>query len=69
MEVLSFDSEAGLFSIGSEDVESVKKFAIGFKALCDDESEMTDLFSRVNIKLNEVIPYTVSRFLFTGTSC
>ena len=46
MEVLSFDSEAGLFSIGSEDVESVKKFAIGFKAMCDDESEMTDLFSR-----------------------
>ena len=46
MEVLSFDSEAGLFAIGSEDVEAVKKFAIGFKALCDDESEMTDLFSR-----------------------
>lgn len=46
MEVLSFDSEAGLFSIGSEDVEAVKKFAIGFKALCDDESEMVDLFSR-----------------------
>ena len=46
MEVLSFDSEEGLFSIGSEDVEAVKKFAIGFKALCDDESEMVDLFSR-----------------------
>ena len=47
MEVLSFDSEAGLFSIGSEEVEAVKKFALGFKAMCDDESEMTDLFSRV----------------------
>ena len=46
MEVLSFDSEEGLFSIGSEDVEAVKKFAIGFKVLCDDESEMVDLFSR-----------------------
>ena len=46
MEVLSFDSGAGLFSIGSEDVEAVKKFAVGFKALCDDEGEMTDLFSR-----------------------
>ena len=46
MEVLSFDSEAGLFSIGSEDVEAVKKFALGFKALCDDESAMIDLFSR-----------------------
>ena len=46
MEVLSFDSEAGLFSIGSEDVEAVKMFAIEFKALCDDESEMVDLFSR-----------------------
>ena len=46
MEVLSFDSEAGLFSIGSEDVEAVKIFAIEFKALCDDESEMLDLFSR-----------------------
>ena len=46
MEVLSFDSEAGMFAIGSEDVEAVKQFAIGFKALCDDESAMTDLFSR-----------------------
>ena len=46
VDALSFDSEAGLFSIGSEDVEAVKKFAVGFKALCDDESEMTDLLSR-----------------------
>ena len=46
VDALSFDSEAGLFSIGSEDVEAVKKFAVGFKALCDDEGEMTDLFSR-----------------------
>ena len=47
VDALSFDSEAGLFSIGSEDVEAVKKFAVGFKALCDDESEMADLLSRV----------------------
>ena len=46
VDALSFDSEAGLFSIGSEDVEAVKKFAVGFKALCDDESEMADLLSR-----------------------
>ena len=49
MEVLSFDSEAGMFAIGSEDVEAVKQFALGFKALCDDESEMTDLFSRATL--------------------
>ena len=49
MEVLSFDSEAGMFAIGSEEVEAVKKFAIGFKALCDDESAMTDLFSRATL--------------------
>ena len=49
MGVLSFDSEAGLFSIGSENVEAVKKFAIGFKALCDNESEMTALFRRVTL--------------------
>ena len=49
MEVLSFDSEAGLFSIGSEEVEAVKKFALGFKVMCDDESEMTDLFSRATL--------------------
>ena len=49
IEVLSFDSEAGMFAIGSEDVEAVKKFAIGFKALCDDESAMTDLFSRATL--------------------
>ena len=49
MEVLSFDSEAGLFSIGSEEVEAVKKFALGFKVMCDDESEMTDLFRRATL--------------------
>ena len=49
MQVLSFDSEAGLFSIGSEDVESVKRFAIGFKAVCDEESEMMDLLSRATL--------------------
>lgn len=49
MEVLSFDSEAGMFAIGSEDVEAVKQFALGFKALCDDESEMTDLFRRATL--------------------
>ncbi len=46
VDALSFDSEAGLFSIGSEDVEAVKKFALGFKAMCDDEREMMDLLSR-----------------------
>ena len=46
VDALSFDSEAGLFSIESEDVEVVKKFALGFKAMCDDDSEMTDLLSR-----------------------
>ena len=49
VDALSFDSEAGLFSIGSEDVEAVKKFAIRFKALCDDESEMMDLLSRATL--------------------
>ena len=49
VDALSFDSEAGLFSIGSEDVEAVKKFTVGFKALCDDESEMTDLLSRATL--------------------
>ena len=49
VDALSFDSEEGLFSIGSEDVETVKKFAIRFKALCDDESEMMDLLSRATL--------------------
>ena len=49
MEVLSFDSEAGMFAIGSEDVEAVKQFALGFKALFDDESEMTNLFRRATL--------------------
>lgn len=49
IDALSFDSEEGLFSIGSEDVEAVKKFAIRFKALCDDESEMMDLLSRATL--------------------
>ena len=49
VDALSFDSEAGLFSIGSEDVEAVKKFALGFKAMCDDASEMMDLLSRATL--------------------
>ena len=49
MEVLTFDSQVGLFSIGSENVEAVKRFAIGFKALCDDESKMIGLFSRATL--------------------
>ena len=46
VDALSFVSEAGFFSIGSEDVEAVNKFAVGFKAMFNDESEMTDLLSR-----------------------
>ena len=49
VDALSFDSEAGLFSIGSEDVEAVKKFALEFKAMCDDDSEMMDLLSRATL--------------------
>ena len=49
VDALSFDSEAGLFSIGSEDVEAVKKVALGFKAMCDDDSEMMDLLSRATL--------------------
>ena len=49
VDALSFVSDAGLFSIGSEDVEAVKKLAVGFKALFDDESEMTDLLSRATL--------------------
>lgn len=46
VDILSFDSDEGLFSIGSEEVEAVKRFALGFKAMCDDDTEMTDLISR-----------------------
>ena len=46
VDILSFDSDEGLFSIGSEEVEAVKRFALGFKAMCDDGTEMTDLISR-----------------------
>ena len=72
VDALSFDSEAGLFSIGSEDVEAVKKFAVGFKALCDMRLKWQTLLSRANIRFKKmkVIPYKVSlHFLFTWTSC
>ena len=49
VDALSFDSEVALFSIGSEDVEAVKKFALEFKAMCDDDSEMMDLLSRATL--------------------
>ncbi|WP_342512124.1 Imm51 family immunity protein [Sporosarcina sp. FSL K6-1522] len=41
-----FDPEADMFCAYSEDGESLKQFALGFKAACEDDVLIRDLFSR-----------------------
>ena len=42
-------SEAGTFVVNSKSAEALQKFAIGFRAMCDDNAMMSDLFSRAEI--------------------
>ncbi|MFJ8088903.1 immunity 51 family protein [Lysinibacillus sp. NPDC095746] len=47
--IVKFDSEASLFCAYSFDKEALEKFAISFKNTCEDESSITDLFSRAEL--------------------
>ena len=44
-----FDPEASLFCAYSDNAEALQKFAFGFRAMCDDDNMMSDLFSRAEL--------------------
>ncbi|WP_427107990.1 immunity 51 family protein [Lysinibacillus xylanilyticus] len=47
--IVNFDSEASMFCAYSSDKKALEKFAISFKNTCEDESTITDLFSRAEL--------------------
>ena len=46
---ISFDPEASMFCAYSDDKEAVLDFIKRFRALCEDEKLITDLFSRAEL--------------------
>ena len=61
---LNFEPESSMFCVRSSDVKALEKFALGFKALCDDLELVTDLFSRAELdqeQQNERKNYTSRR--------
>ena len=42
-------SEAGTFVVNSKNAETLQKFALAFRAMCDDDTMMSDLFSRAEL--------------------
>jgi hypothetical protein len=46
---IDFDPEANMFCAYSGSSEALQKFAIGFRAMCDDDKLMRDLFSRAEL--------------------
>jgi len=46
---LNFDSESSMFCVRSSDVKALEKFALKFKALCDNVESMTDLFNKIEL--------------------
>lgn len=44
-----FDPEAGMFCAYSSDREALYRFAAGFKAACEDDGRIRDLFSRAEL--------------------
>ena len=43
---IEFDPEAGMFCAYSSNAEALKKFALGFRSMCNDDIMMKDLFSK-----------------------
>ncbi|SFP52132.1 immunity 51 family protein [Variovorax sp. 770b2] len=43
---IRFDPEAGMFCAYSKNREAVEKFAVAFHAMCEDEAQMRELFTR-----------------------
>lgn len=48
-DVVKIEPEAGMFCAYSTDVESLKRFSLAFKDMCENEDLMKDLFSRVEL--------------------
>lgn len=46
---IQFDPEAGMFCAYSTDGEALERFALGFKAACEDDTLIRDLFSRAEL--------------------
>jgi len=47
--IVKLDPESSMFCAYSSDSEALKQFIIGFKAACEDESLIMDLFSRAEL--------------------
>lgn len=48
-DLINFDPEAGMFCAYSESTEAIENFATQFKAMCEDEDLMRDLFYRAEL--------------------
>jgi len=46
---IKFDPEGSMFCVYSENAEALKKFAVEFRAMCENDSLMRDLFSRAEL--------------------
>lgn len=46
---IDFDPEASMFCVYSKNAEALEKFAVAFRAMCDDDVLMSDLFSRAEL--------------------
>lgn len=44
-----FDPEASMFTAYSSSSAALEQFALGFRAMCDDDQMMADLFSRAEV--------------------
>ncbi|MBX3184608.1 MAG: hypothetical protein KF915_18410 [Polyangiaceae bacterium] len=46
---VDLDSESSMFCVYSKDRAAIEEFAVAFHALCEDEAQMRDLFSRAEL--------------------
>ncbi len=46
---VGLDPEAGMFCAYSKNAEALLKFALAFRAMCNDDALMSDLFSRAEL--------------------
>jgi len=46
---IGFDPEGSMFCVYSKNEDALQKFALGFRAMCDDDKKMLDLFSRAEL--------------------
>ncbi|PCG19441.1 immunity 51 family protein [Brachyspira sp. G79] len=47
--IIDFDSESSMFCAYSNDIKSLKKFALSFKEACEDDELIRDLFLRAEL--------------------